>query len=47
MNEPGLLNITDDEAAKPVRLSHHPNMDNNPVRITDEILSDLYNYLRR
>lgn len=41
------LNISDEQTAELVRLSHHPNMENNPVKITDEILFDLYNYLRR
>ncbi|MGM9936141.1 MAG: iron-containing alcohol dehydrogenase family protein [Candidatus Ornithomonoglobus sp.] len=41
------FNITDEQTAELVRLSHHPNMENNPVKITDEILFDLYNYLRR
>lgn len=41
------LKLSDEQTAGLVRLSHHPNLENNPVKITDEILWDLYNYLRR
>lgn len=40
------FNINDEQAEELVKLSHHPNMNNNPVNITDEILFDLYNGLR-
>lgn len=40
------FNINDEQVEELVKLSHHPNMNNNPVDITDEILFDLYNGLR-
>lgn len=40
------LNLSDDEISSLVKLSHHPNMNNNPVEISDEILLDLYNKFR-
>lgn len=39
------LKLNDDQLDELVRLSHHPNMDNNPIRITDEILIDMYKKL--
>lgn len=41
------LNLSDEQVCELVRLSHHPNLKNNPVEITDEILFELYNRLRR
>ena len=41
------LRLTSGQINELVRLSHHPNMDNNPVRITDEMLTDLYNKLSK
>lgn len=35
-------NLTDDQIDELVETSHHPNMQNNPVVITDEILKDMY-----
>ncbi len=40
------LQLTDIQTAELVQLSHHPNMDNNPVKITDEILTDMYEKLK-
>ncbi len=40
------LNLRDDDIAQIVKLSHHPNMNNNPVEISDEILLDMYSSLR-
>lgn len=40
------LNLTDADIDELVRISHHPNMLNNPVEITDEILYDMYNSMR-
>lgn len=39
------LNIDGEGLKKLVELSHHPNMKNNPVEITDDILTDMYKYL--
>lgn len=40
------LKITDSQTEELVRLSRHPNMANNPIEITDEMLYELYNKLR-
>lgn len=36
------FNLTDEKVEELVKLSRHPNMDNNPVDVTDEMLFDLY-----
>ncbi len=41
------LKLDSKQITELVRLSHHPNMDNNPVSITDDILTDMYNKLSR
>jgi alcohol dehydrogenase len=40
------FNLSDEEVANLVKLSHHPNLNNNPIDISDNILFDLYNNLR-
>lgn len=40
------FNLTDDDVYELVAKSHHPNLLNNPVEITDEILYQLYNELK-
>lgn len=40
------LALTDAQVEELVRISHHPNLRNNPVEITDEILYDMYNSFR-
>lgn len=40
------LNLNDEQVAELVKISRHPNLYNNPVDISDEILFDLYNTLR-
>ena len=35
----------DDQIAELVRISRHPNLYNNPVEITDEMLDEMYRYL--
>lgn len=40
------FSLTDEEVETLVQTSHHPNMLNNPVEITDEILRDMYNSFR-
>ncbi len=40
------FDLSDDEVAELVTASHHPNMLNNPVEITDDILRDMYESLR-
>lgn len=40
------LALTDAQVDDLVRISHHPNLLNNPVEITDEILYDMYNSYR-
>jgi len=40
------LKLNDDDISQLVKLSHHPNMNNNPVEITDEILTGMYRQLR-
>ncbi|MCH4167083.1 MAG: iron-containing alcohol dehydrogenase family protein [Megasphaera sp.] len=39
------LHLTGQQVDDLVRISHHPNMDNNPVVITDAILYDLYEHM--
>ena len=39
------LKLDDRQISELVRLSHHPNMENNPIKITDEILTDMYKKL--
>lgn len=39
------FNLSAEQIKELVRLSHHPNMDNNPIEVTDETLFDLYHYL--
>ena len=36
------LELSDAQIDELVQLSHHPNLDNNPVKITDDILYDLF-----
>ena len=38
--------LTDENVDELVRKSHHPNLLNNPIEVTDEILYELYNKLR-
>lgn len=38
-------NLSQVEKEELIALSHHPNLSNNPVEITDEILKDLYDFL--
>lgn len=38
--------LTDEQVEELVQTSHHPNMLNNPVEITDEILRDMYQSMR-
>jgi alcohol dehydrogenase len=40
------FDLTDEAVEELVCTSHHPNMLNNPVEITDEILRDMYNSYR-
>ena len=39
------LNLTEEQIADLVRISVHPNLRNNPVYITDEMLDEMYHYL--
>lgn len=39
------LHLTEEDIAELVTASHHPNLLNNPVEITDELLSDMYHKL--
>ena len=41
------LELDDDQIAELVRISRHPNLYNNPVEITDEMLDEMYRYLAR
>lgn len=41
------LNLTSEQTEELVKLSHHPNMNNNPVKITDDILYDVYEQLKK
>jgi len=38
-------NLSQIEKEELIALSHHPNLNNNPVEITDEILNNLYDFL--
>lgn len=40
------LNLTDEQVADLVRISRHPNLYNNPVEITDEMLQKMYESFR-
>lgn len=40
------LNLSDEQIAELVHLSNHPNMLNNPVKITEEILDEMYQSMR-
>ncbi len=40
------FHLTDEQVKELVNASHHPNMLNNPVKITDELLNDMYQSLR-
>lgn len=40
------FHLTDQDVCNLVSASHHPNMLNNPVEITDDILRDMYNSFR-
>lgn len=40
------FNLTDEQVKELVSLSHHPNLLNNPVEITDDMLFDLYNGMK-
>lgn len=40
------LNLTDEQVSELVRISRHPNLYNNPVEITDEMLNDMYQSMR-
>jgi alcohol dehydrogenase len=39
------LNLTEEQIADLCRISVHPNLRNNPVYITDEMLDEMYHYL--
>lgn len=36
------LHLNEDDIAELVKISRHPNLYNNPVDITDEMLSEMY-----
>ena len=40
------LNLTDEQVAELVQISRHPNLYNNPVDITDEMLDEMYQSMR-
>ncbi|MFI3227550.1 MAG: iron-containing alcohol dehydrogenase family protein [Clostridia bacterium] len=40
------FNLTDAQVDELVKISRHPNLYNNPVEITDEILYEMYNFMR-
>lgn len=40
------LELTDEEVAELVKISRHPNLYNNPVEITDELLNEMYQSMR-
>jgi alcohol dehydrogenase len=40
------FNLTDEEVADLVKISRHPNLYNNPVEITDEMLNEMYQSMR-
>ena len=39
------LNLSEDQIADLVRISRHPNLYNNPVDITDEMLDEMYHLM--
>lgn len=41
------LNLSDEQIAELVRISRHPNLYNNPVEITDEMLEEMYRTLAK
>lgn len=41
------LKLTHEQTEELVRLSHHPNMNNNPIEITDDILLEMYEQLKK
>ena len=41
------LRLTDEQIADLVRISRHPNLYNNPVEITDEMLEKMYRSLAK
>ena len=41
------LNLSDEQIAELVRISRHPNLYNNPVEITDEMLEEMYRDLAK
>ncbi len=40
------MNLSNEDIENLVKLSHHPNLNNNPIEITDDILFDMYNQLK-
>ena len=40
------FNLTDEQVADLVRISRHPNLYNNPIDITDEMLNEMYQSMR-
>ena len=40
------FHLTDEQVADLVRISRHPNLYNNPVEITDEMLNEMYQSMR-
>lgn len=46
MNDLKGFNLTDDNIDELVKISRHPNLYNNPVEITDEMLLEMYNSFR-
>ena len=45
-NDLKVLELTDEEIDDLVRISRHPNLYNNPVEITDNILREMYESMR-
>lgn len=41
------FHLTKEQTAELVRLSHHPNLDNNPVKISDDVLFEMYENLKK
>ena len=39
------LHLEEEQIAELVKISRHPNLYNNPVEITDEMLDKMYRYL--
>ena len=39
------LQLTEEQISELVRISRHPNLYNNPVEITDEMLSKMYHQM--